>query len=80
MFDRPDVETRVTGVDAMIPGMSDEGWVGVGLYDPNITTDNFSASMWSDMENIFEFRAQGSRFDEQVDTETDEAQNTGDSE
>ena len=31
------------------------------------------------MENIFEFRAQGSRFDEQVDTETDEAQNTGDS-
>ena len=80
VFDRPDVETRVTGVDAMIPGMSDEGWVGVGLYDPNISTDNFSAAMWSDMENIFEFRAQGSRFDEQVDTETDEAQNTGDSE
>ena len=79
VFDRPDVETRVTGVDAMIPGMSDEGWDGVGLYDPKLSTDNFSTAMWSDMENIFEFRAQESRFQEHFETKTDEAQNAGDS-
>jgi L-alanine-DL-glutamate epimerase-like enolase superfamily enzyme len=79
VFDRPDVETRVTGVDAMIPGMSDEGWAGVGLYDPKLSTDNFSTAMWSDMENIFEFRAQESRLEEHFETKTDEAQNAGDS-
>ena len=79
VFDRPDVETRVTGVDAMIPGMSDEGWDGVGLYDPKLSTDNFSTAMWSDMENIFEFRAQASRLEEHFETKTDEAQNAGDS-
>ena len=50
VFERPDCETRVTDESVAIPGMNDEGWAG---------GDNFSEKMWSEMEEIMEFRFLG---------------------
>jgi len=41
----------------MIPGMNDEGWAGGA---------NFSNEMWTEMEEIMDFRSQGSPISERL--------------
>ena len=50
VFERPDVILRFSDESVMIPGMNDEGWDG---------SETFPADMWSDMEQISDFRSQG---------------------
>jgi len=50
VFERSDIETRVTDESVAIPGMNDEGWAD---------SAGFSEKMWSEMEEIREFRSPG---------------------
>jgi L-alanine-DL-glutamate epimerase-like enolase superfamily enzyme len=50
VFDRPDVQLRVSDESVMIDGMNDEGWEGGPV---------FPGKMWKEMEGITDFRAQG---------------------
>ena len=59
VFDRPDVELRFSDESVMIPGMNDEGWTG---------GDNFSGPMWTEMEEIMDFRAQGTPIADRLTT------------
>jgi hypothetical protein len=55
VFDRPDVQLRVSDESIMIAGMNDEGWEGGPV---------FPEKMWAEMEDIADFRAQGSPISE----------------
>jgi hypothetical protein len=59
VFERPDVELRVSDESIMISGMNDEGWAGGA---------NFSNEMWTEMEEIMDFRSQGSPISERLTT------------
>jgi hypothetical protein len=53
------VELRFSDESIMIPGMNDEGWAGGG---------SFSEEMWAEMEEIMDFRSQGSPISERLTT------------
>jgi hypothetical protein len=57
VFERPDVMIRVSDESVMIMGMNDEGWD---------RADNFSNEMWGEMEEIIDFRSQGSPISERL--------------